>query len=295
MGFSTSWDPANDGDWTVTFGFNDGTVRSTIIPFTKEDGTTPIPNFFHQPQFLPPSPGHNSSTTNTSLFFGWTEAASNALYTSVDEIVGDNEIGSNSVSFVDSIPGENLGIIDLTATGPLSTTNYGPVVFGEGLHRMRINQGWVRAAFSAEGVPYVVDKQNEADILFTITNDADSDNMDDSWEIQFFGSTNAVTGGAYDDFDMDGMVNLYEFISGSNPTNGGSVFRVAQAEPVPAGYVVTWNTVSGRQYGIYWTTNLTSGFQMLATGLLYPVNSYTDTVHTAETGGFYYIDVQLDN
>jgi hypothetical protein len=44
LGFSTSWNPAHDGDWTVTFGFCDGAYQSTIIPFTKEDGTTPLPN-----------------------------------------------------------------------------------------------------------------------------------------------------------------------------------------------------------------------------------------------------------
>ena len=49
--------------------------------------------------------------------------------------------------------------------------------------------------------------------------DADSDGMDDAWEIQYFGSTNAVNGGPLEDWDIDTYNNLWEFDNGTNPTN----------------------------------------------------------------------------
>ncbi len=288
--FPTPWNPVNDDDWMVTAAFENGTIRSTTIPFTKANGSA-IPVINKQPLFTSQG-GLDGFVTNASMLnVSFNTADPNALFVSIDEYP-DNDDGEIRF-YADSTATDVLGVIP-AVHGPLSTTSDTiPVI--QGTNWWLLTHSWGRSDTNADGIPFVVVKQTESDVIFIITADADSDNMDDSWEIQFFGSTNAVNGGAYDDFDMDGMVNLYEFISGSNPTNGGSVFRVDQALPVPAGFVVNWNSVAGRQYGIYWTTNLISGFQMLATGLLYPVNSYTDTVHTAEDGGFYSIDVQLDN
>ncbi len=48
--------------------------------------------------------------------------------------------------------------------------------------------------------------------------DLNENGMDDDWETDHFGSTNAVNGGASDDYDLDGINNLLEFAFGSNPT-----------------------------------------------------------------------------
>lgn len=42
--------------------------------------------------------------------------------------------------------------------------------------------------------------------------------MDDDWEVDYFGSTNAVNGGPLDDYESDGINNLLEFAFGSDPT-----------------------------------------------------------------------------
>lgn len=296
LGFSTTWNPADDGDWTVTFGFFDGTYQSTIIPFMKEDGTTPLPNLFYSPTFLPPSPLNHSVTNETTWSFAWAAAGPNVNHLSLDEIFGDDETGEIEFLYADALPGNTESILDLTFDGPLSTTNAGPVVFGKGFHRMRINEGYAHAAHNDEGILYIVGKLNEADITFIIELDADSDNMDDTWEIEYFGGTNVVNGGAYDDFDNDGMLNIDEFISGVNPTNSSSVFAVEAPGPSPAGFVINWNAVPGREYAVYWAKTLSDGFVPVTPGYLpYPQNSYTDTVHTNEGCGFYYIDVQLQD
>jgi hypothetical protein len=295
LGFSTSWDSANDGDWTVTYGFSDGTFQSIIVPFTKEDGTTPLPNFFYQPMFLAPSPANGLITSDTSHSFAWTAAGSNANHIGVDKIVDGSDDDETELHFYDILPGDSELIAGVTNNGALSTTNYGSIVFEEGLQRMRINEGYGRGAYTDEGVPYIVVKLNEADIIFTITADVDGDDMDDSWEVDFFGGTNAVDGGATDDFDGDGMLNVEEFIAGVNPTNGSSVFAVEEPGPSPAGFVINWNSVEGREYAVYWAKTLTNTFESVTPGYLpYPQNSYTDTVHTVEGCGFYFIDVRLD-
>ena len=114
-------------------------------------------------------------------------------------------------------------------------------------------------------------------------------------EIEFFGGTTVIDGGTYDDFDKDGMLNVEEFIAGVNPANSNSVFAVEEPGPSPSGFVINWNSVEGRKYGIYWAKTLSDGFETVATDLLYPQNSFTDTVHTNDGCGFYYIDVQLDD
>lgn len=294
--FSEPWDPANDGDWVVTFGLNNGTFQSIIIPFTKEDGITPMPNFYSQPMFVAPSPANGLFTTSNTFSFAWQPAVSNAIYVSLDEIVDGNDIGDIELFFSDGLPGDSEIIADVTIDGPLSTTNVGPIAFGEGFHRMRINEGYGRAAYTIEGVPYVVNKQNEADIIFTIYADDDSDGMDDDWEIDFFGGTNVVNGGPLDNFDGDSLNNLDEFIAGVDPTNSASVFAVEDSTPSPAGFVINWNSVPGRKYRVFWAKTLSDPFVSVTPGYLpYPQNSYIDTVHTNEGCGFYYIDVQLDN
>lgn len=45
--------------------------------------------------------------------------------------------------------------------------------------------------------------------------DSDGDGLDDIWEIRYFGDLSQV---ASDDFDTDGLVNLDEFVAGTNPT-----------------------------------------------------------------------------
>lgn len=125
--------------------------------------------------------------------------------------------------------------------------------------------------------------------------DADNDGLPDVWEIQFFGSTNAVNGGVNDDWDGDTRWNIDEYIAGTDPTNSASIFTITQPGPSPSGFVLHWNAISNRAYSVLWTDSLTNTFQALESNITPPQNSYTDTVHAAEAGGFYGLKVQLEN
>lgn len=97
-----------------------------------------------------------------------------------------------------------------------------------------------------------------------------------------------------EDYDGDGLNNRDEYIAGMDPTNPESSFMVNSVETdVDGAFVVTWDSVTGRVYSIWWKNGLGKSFQPLETGICYPQNSYTDTVHSVEGCGFYKVDVEL--
>ena len=95
------------------------------------------------------------------------------------------------------------------------------------------------------------------------------------------------------DVDKDGLAAWQEYIAGTNPTNGASFFKVNTFKKQAGGAVIQWSPVTGRVYGVHWTTNLKSSFQPLGTNIVWPQASYTDTVHGAESRNFYKVKVQL--
>ncbi|VGO13825.1 hypothetical protein PDESU_02382 [Pontiella desulfatans] len=123
--------------------------------------------------------------------------------------------------------------------------------------------------------------------------DLDGDGLPDSFELLYYGNpTNALP---TSNGDGDELTDREEFIAGTLPNDGSSQFVVSNAPPSPSGMVVNWNALEGRSYSVKWTDSLTNGFQTLEAAIPYPQNSYTDTVHTVEDGGFYQVDVKLGN
>jgi PKD repeat protein len=67
-----------------------------------------------------------------------------------------------------------------------------------------------------------------------------------SWQVQYFGSTTNPAAAANADPDGDGCDNLCEFLSGTDPTNSASVFRITAVTAQGADVLVTWATGGGR-------------------------------------------------
>jgi Bacterial TSP3 repeat len=65
------------------------------------------------------------------------------------------------------------------------------------------------------------------------------------WQILYFGTTNNPNGDPNADPDGDGQNNLAEFLSGTNPTNTASVFRIISAAQQSNDVVITWATAGG--------------------------------------------------
>ena len=85
-----------------------------------------------------------------------------------------------------------------------------------------------------------------------VGSDADGDGLPDAWEMQHFGATGAS---ASADADGDGTTNLMEYLAGTDPRSGTSVFRpTSRAES--GKLILTVPTVSGRNYRVWGTANL---------------------------------------
>ncbi len=128
-------------------------------------------------------------------------------------------------------------------------------------------------------------------VLAVDADDWDNDGMSNDWEVDHFGGETNATASV--DSDGDGFDNLGEYISGSDPTNGASFFSATGFQD-PFGFVVTWNAVTGRAYGVSYCEAVgVTAFTNLQNGLLYPQDGFTDTTHNAESSGFYSVDVQM--
>ncbi len=120
--------------------------------------------------------------------------------------------------------------------------------------------------------------------------DSDSDGLPDWWELQYFSNpTNAV---ANEFSDGDSFNNLEEYIAGTDPTDENSFFAVSMAM-APEGTMLQWEAETGRVYSVLWTNDLSAVFHPLEQEIEFPRNSFTDTVHYADSAGFYRLSVGL--
>ncbi len=67
-----------------------------------------------------------------------------------------------------------------------------------------------------------------------------------NWQIQYFGATNNPAAAADFDADGDGMSNTNEFLTGTNPTNSVSVFRITSIAREGSNFRLTWTTTGGK-------------------------------------------------
>lgn len=84
--------------------------------------------------------------------------------------------------------------------------------------------------------------------------DTDGDNMDDDWEVAFFGTLARDGAG---DLDGDGTSDAQEFRAGTDPTNLGSVLRVLTVSAAGGGpTTLQWSAVPGRHYRVQFKESL---------------------------------------
>lgn len=56
--------------------------------------------------------------------------------------------------------------------------------------------------------------------------------------------------------------------------------------------VIHWEARSNRVYGVYWTGSLEDDFTAMETNIYFPQSSYTDSVHSADSQGYYKVNVR---
>jgi hypothetical protein len=121
--------------------------------------------------------------------------------------------------------------------------------------------------------------------------DTDADGIPDTWEQRYFSSVVDCVTNAYT--DDDAFNNWQEYIAGTDPTDATSYFCVTNCCSEADGFLVEWESVSGRVYSVSYASSLTNEFQTLESDIAYPKSSYTDT-HVM-TQGFYRVEVELED
>jgi Tol biopolymer transport system component len=90
--------------------------------------------------------------------------------------------------------------------------------------------------------------------------DSDGDGIPDWWMTQYFGHATGQAGDfsrAQDDADGDGMSNLQEYLTGTDPINPDSFFALQiSATVASANVLLTWPTVPGKSYEVQYSDSL---------------------------------------
>ena len=97
----------------------------------------------------------------------------------------------------------------------------------------------------------------------TLADDRNNDGLPDSWQTQYFGYVGAPGSGPNDDPDHDGMNNLQEFLTGSNPLVYDSPrFLTWQMQTNGTFYMTVLGTLN-RRYALLASTNLSDWIPIL--------------------------------
>jgi hypothetical protein len=118
--------------------------------------------------------------------------------------------------------------------------------------------------------------------------DSDGDGVPDAIEEGLFGNLATIT--TTSDFDLDGVTDLHEYLSGTNLEDPASHLRVDESRlEASVGVVIQWPGVTGKTYRITRSTNLAqTGYSVLASNQpgISPVSTWTDAVPAGAAGAY---------
>jgi hypothetical protein len=113
--------------------------------------------------------------------------------------------------------------------------------------------------------------------------DTDGDSIPDWWEQRHFGGiTNSIATG----IASNGLTHLQSYIANFDPKNPSDKLSITMG----TGRKFNWSRKPDRQYEVYWTSNLTTGFTYIQTVTGSEFED-TNTVRTTKESGFYQIRV----
>ena len=132
-------------------------------------------------------------------------------------------------------------IVNGSATSALTLTNIG------------ITDGGV---FSV-AVTNLAGMDPSSNAVLVVLSDFDRDGMADEWELRHGFNTNLVADAAFDD-DMDGMSNRDEYLAGTEPRDGQSVFKLSPIGLGATGFNFYFMAVSNRTYTVLFAPSLSA-------------------------------------
>jgi hypothetical protein len=185
--------------------------------------------------------------------------------------------GAGNIAGPPSFVDESLGDLHLRSESPCINSGY---------------NGYVSTSTDLDGLPRV--KGSVVDIgVYEYQNPSSA--ISYSW-LQQYGLSTAGDAD-FEDPDGDGMNNWQEWVADTNPTNAASVLRIVGASPTNGEVVVTWQSVSTRNYSLERASQLFSSgtsFSTIAKNLagVQGYTSYTDTNAPGSGPNFYRVSVR---
>jgi len=140
---------------------------------------------------------------------------------------------------------------------------------------------------TVSGIGYVdlINVFDTENTVITGNIDFDNDDIPDWWELKYFGG---ITNTPADGIASNGFTYLYAYIAGLLPDDANDLLVMTQG----AGRQLSWIRKPGRIYDVYWTPDLTSGFQRIVTDIQSSEFEDTDVARLLESAGFYQIRVR---
>ena len=105
----------------------------------------------------------------------------------------------------------------------------------------------------------------------------------EAWQVQYFGSTTDPDAASTADPDGDGQNNLAEFLTGTDPTNNTSAFRITSVVPEGNNLKINWTMGSGRTNALQFSPGAPGSYTTNFTDIF----TVTNTVGTATN----YLDI----
>jgi T5SS/PEP-CTERM-associated repeat protein len=211
---------------------------------------------------------------NTSLYVGY-QGPSNSLVVAGGSVsAGHLTVGEFSSSGCDNLVRVDSGSLYVTngsADAPLEIRR-GKLILNGGLlkaDKLIITNACGR--FTRNGGTLVV-----GSLVLSADLDADGDGLPNGWE-QTYGLDPLTFADAGGDNDRDGMSNLSEYLSGTNPTNSPSCFRITSEVLTGNDLLVEWAAVGGKSYVLQTSTTPAAGFADLSPVITVPGSGDTVT------------------
>jgi hypothetical protein len=119
--------------------------------------------------------------------------------------------------------------------------------------------------------------------------DINANGIADVWEL-YFGLAGVTSSS---NSDADKFTDKQEYLTGTDPTNSLSYFRIIEMIKSPAaGYRLNWTATGGRSYRISWSDTLGS-WSVGQSVLVGPTNAWSDTSEPRPAIRFYRVGVEL--
>lgn len=213
-----------------------------------------------------------------------------AYRSSASNIVPNDTNGCRDIFLYDRINGATtLVSVDAAGTSTANNLSLQPFLSGDGS----------RLVFESYATDLSASGYNESSAIFalnlssSVIADADGDGMDNAWETNYFGTLARDGTG---DFDGDGSSDLFEFLTGTDPTDASSVFKAQISGSVAAGQqpTINWPLAPGKSYRVQFKNNMSDPNWTDVTGTMTLVGSQGRIADLAPSTGQRFYRIVLE-